>query len=165
MHWRRKWQPLQCSCLENPRVRGAWWAAVSGVAQSRTRLKRLSSSSSSKQACKQPCPGSCVVGHVPYDRELMAFPSLRRSCPGFHVTQDLLPWFVPSLTSSLRRCRLLICFYSFSLKTFYCFLDFLDHILLNSLTFYLSEKVFIFSSRLEVKFVDYRILDCWLFLF
>ena len=37
---------LQCSCLENPRVRGAWWAAIYGVAQSRTRLKRLSSSSS-----------------------------------------------------------------------------------------------------------------------
>ena len=39
--------PLQCSCLENPRDGGAWWAAVSGVAQSRIRLKRLSSSSSS----------------------------------------------------------------------------------------------------------------------
>ena len=38
---------LQCSCLENPRDRGAWWAAVHGVSQSRTRLKRLSSSSSS----------------------------------------------------------------------------------------------------------------------
>ena len=38
--------PLQCSCLENPRDRAAWWAAVYGVAQSRTRLKRLSSSSS-----------------------------------------------------------------------------------------------------------------------
>ena len=37
--------PLQCSCLENPRDEGAWWAAVYGVAQSRTRLKRLSSSS------------------------------------------------------------------------------------------------------------------------
>ena len=37
--------PLQCSCLENPRDGGAWWAAVSGVSQSRTRLKRLSSSS------------------------------------------------------------------------------------------------------------------------
>ena len=37
--------PLQCSCLENPRDRGAWWAAVYGVAQSRTRLKQLSSSS------------------------------------------------------------------------------------------------------------------------
>ena len=39
--------PLQCSCLETPRDGGAWWAAISGVAQSRTRLKRLSSSSSS----------------------------------------------------------------------------------------------------------------------
>ena len=38
--------PLQCSCLENPRDRGAWWAAVYGVAQSWTRLKWLSSSSS-----------------------------------------------------------------------------------------------------------------------
>ncbi|XP_043326275.1 uncharacterized protein LOC122442467 [Cervus canadensis] len=37
--------PLQHSCLENPGDRGAWWAAVCGVAQSRTRLKRLSSSS------------------------------------------------------------------------------------------------------------------------
>ena len=36
--------PLQSSCLENPRDRGAWWAAVYGVAQSRTQLKRLSSS-------------------------------------------------------------------------------------------------------------------------
>ena len=36
--------PLQCSGLENPRDGGAWWAAVYGVAQSRTRLKRLSSS-------------------------------------------------------------------------------------------------------------------------
>ena len=41
--------PLQCSCLENPRDGGAWWAAVYGVAQSRTRLKRLSSSSSSSR--------------------------------------------------------------------------------------------------------------------
>ena len=39
--------PLQCSCLENPRDGGAWWAAVCGVAQSRTWLKWLSSSSSS----------------------------------------------------------------------------------------------------------------------
>ena len=41
--------PLQCSFLENPRDGGAWWAAVYGVTQSRTRLKRLSSSSSSNK--------------------------------------------------------------------------------------------------------------------
>ena len=39
--------PLQCSCLENPRDGGAWWAAIYGIAQSRTLLKWLSSSSSS----------------------------------------------------------------------------------------------------------------------
>ena len=51
LHWRRNGNPLQWSCLENPRDGGAWWAAVYGVAQSRTRLKRLSSSSSS---CRTP---------------------------------------------------------------------------------------------------------------
>ena len=44
MHWEGNGNTLQCSCLENPRDRGAWWAAVYGVAQSWTRLKRLSSS-------------------------------------------------------------------------------------------------------------------------
>ena len=41
---KRNGNPLQCSCLENPRDGGAWWAAIYGVAQSRTRLKWLSSS-------------------------------------------------------------------------------------------------------------------------
>ena len=40
-----KGDPLRCSCLENPVDGGAWWAAVYGAAQSRTQLKRLSSSS------------------------------------------------------------------------------------------------------------------------
>ena len=39
----RNGNPLQCSCLENPRDRGGWWAVIYGVAQSRTRLKWLSS--------------------------------------------------------------------------------------------------------------------------
>ena len=46
MHWRKNGNPLQCSCLENPRGRRAWWADVCGVTQSPTRLKWLSSSSS-----------------------------------------------------------------------------------------------------------------------
>ena len=45
--------PLQCCCLENPRDEGSWWAAVYGAAQSRTRLKRLSSSSSSLDQFKK----------------------------------------------------------------------------------------------------------------
>ena len=53
--------PLQCSCLENPRDGGAWWAAVSGVPQSRTWLKWLSSSSSKHMK-------SCPISYV--SREL-----------------------------------------------------------------------------------------------
>ena len=53
--------PLQCSCLENPRDGGAWWATVDGVAQSRTRLKRLSSSSSKKKLHSFRClPLGCI---------------------------------------------------------------------------------------------------------
>ena len=48
--------PLQCSCLENPRDSRAWWAAVYGVAQSWTRLRRLSSSSSIKRVLIIPYP-------------------------------------------------------------------------------------------------------------
>ena len=44
--------PLRCSCLENPRDGGAWWAAIYRVAQSWTRLERLSSSSSSSFSVK-----------------------------------------------------------------------------------------------------------------
>ena len=47
--------PILCSCLENQRDTGAWWAAVYGVAQSRTKLKQLSSSSS-------PTLGACAGG-------------------------------------------------------------------------------------------------------
>ena len=45
MHWSREWQPTPVFLLENPRDEGAWWNAVYGVTQSRTRLKWLSSSS------------------------------------------------------------------------------------------------------------------------
>ena len=72
---------LQCSsCLENHRDRGAWWAAVSGVAQSRTRLKRLSSSTSSDypggsdgkaSACYVGDPGS-IPGSGKYPEKEMA---------------------------------------------------------------------------------------------
>ena len=54
--------PLQCSCLENPRDGGAWWAAIYGVAQSWTRLKRLSSSSKDqlREFSQQPCEAGKV---------------------------------------------------------------------------------------------------------
>ena len=50
LHIEGNGNPLQRSCLENPREGRAWWAAIYGVAQSRTRLKRLSSSSSSNSS-------------------------------------------------------------------------------------------------------------------
>ena len=53
MHWRRKWQPIPCSCLENPRDGGGWWAAVYGVAQSWTRLKQLSIQSSASSSSSE----------------------------------------------------------------------------------------------------------------
>ena len=67
--------PLQYSCLENPRDGGAWWAAVYGVAQSRTRLKRLSSSSRiSAMICLIPSPRkfseATISDSVPIKRRL-----------------------------------------------------------------------------------------------
>ena len=50
MHWRRKWQPTPVFLPGESQERGAWWATIYGVAQSRTRLKQLSSSSSSSAA-------------------------------------------------------------------------------------------------------------------
>ena len=69
--------PLQCSCLENPRDGGAWWAAVYGVAQSRTRLKRLSSSSSSGQHPKDRWRSSAV--HLSH---------LSIECPGLGMSRQ-----------------------------------------------------------------------------
>ena len=53
--------PLQCSCLENPRDGGGWWAAIYGVVQSGTRLKRLSSSSREIESIGCVCVCVCVL--------------------------------------------------------------------------------------------------------
>ena len=57
--------PLQCSCLENPRDGRAWWAAIYGVAQSRTWLKRLSSSSNTLM---------CYITHPPVLGQFQGWP-------------------------------------------------------------------------------------------
>ena len=62
----RNGNPLECSCLENPRDSGAWWAAVYGVAQSRTRLKQLSSSSSSQSMAPH---SSTLAWKIPWTEE------------------------------------------------------------------------------------------------
>ena len=73
--------PLQCSCLENPRDGEAWWASVYGVAQSRTRLKQLSSSSSSSNwefrphragGSHHPCALSEFLIHRSHEHNRMA---------------------------------------------------------------------------------------------
>ena len=53
--------PLQCSCLENTRDGRAWWAALYGVTQGWTRLKRLSSSSSSNIEISVPFSAACTL--------------------------------------------------------------------------------------------------------
>ena len=73
--------PLQCSCLENLRDGAAWWAAVYGVAQSRTRLKRLSSSSSSNSVYLMAFPSHSVVNNPP---------AMQR--PGFDLEVGKMPW-------------------------------------------------------------------------
>ena len=67
--------PLQCSCLENPRDGGAWWAAVYGVTWSWTRLKQLSSSSSKARMLKWfaiplSC-GPCFVRTLHHDSSIL----------------------------------------------------------------------------------------------
>ena len=61
--------PLQCSCLENPRDGGAWWAAVYGITQSRTRLKRLSSSSSMALEKAMAPHSSTLAWKIPWTEE------------------------------------------------------------------------------------------------
>ena len=80
--------PFQCSCLENPRDGGAWWAAVYGVTQSRTRLKWLSSSSSSSS--KGACQVVLVVKNLPTKagdaRDACLIPGSGRSLVGENGT-------------------------------------------------------------------------------
>ena len=77
--------PLQSSCLENPKDEGAWWASDYGVAQSRTRLKRLSSSSSRKQVQRLMVINPCCR---PCDRDqglspaILGAPGERQAVPG-----------------------------------------------------------------------------------
>ena len=78
--------PLQCSCLEKPRDRGAWWAAVYGVAQSRTRLKQLSSS---RRSCFAIELGDTVVKNLPANA---GGARNADSIPGSATLSSILAW-------------------------------------------------------------------------
>ena len=122
--------PLQCSCLENPRDGGAWWAAVYGVTQSRTQLKLLSSNSSSMPTL----PQSGTVQGQERPPWPMVFPTreseseVAQSCPTLHDPMDcslpgssvhgifqarVLEW--GAITFSVVSCLLLLLLSHFSL--------------------------------------------------
>ena len=83
--------PLQCSCLENPRDSRAWWAAVYEVAQSRTRLKRLSSSSSiSKIVSIQRVINMQIINEISYI--LVLFLILEETLSVSHRWEQCLLW-------------------------------------------------------------------------
>ena len=78
--------PLQCSCLENPRYGGALWAAISGVAQSRTRLKQLSCCCLAARHCSllKVQPGDSL-----YQSLVNIGVQLSLMCPNFHHLRHL----------------------------------------------------------------------------
>ena len=85
--------PLQCSCLENPRDMEAWWAAVYGVAQSWTRLKRFSSRMASLEASLV----AQIVKNLPAMRETWV-QSLGWEDPleeGMAIPSNILAWRIP----------------------------------------------------------------------
>ena len=84
--------PLHCSCLENPRDSGAWWAAVYGVEQSWTQLKRLSSS-----CVHGSFPGGSEVKNLPANAgDLGGIPGLGRSPgEGNGNHSSILAWEIP----------------------------------------------------------------------
>ena len=81
--------PLQCSCLENPRDVGAWWAAIYGVAQGQTRLKRLSSSSSRRLWNKE------ILMHIMRQLKVPQTASHVWSCEQFIRLAQLPPTTTP----------------------------------------------------------------------
>ena len=102
--------PLQCSCLENPRDQGAWWAAVYGVAQSQTQLKRLSSSSSSYSTFLLFCswlmlPNPTLKLQLQVSKDLVCFiqpvPSAPSSAPGIQK----IGWMNQRAMYDVRGCR------------------------------------------------------------
>ena len=86
--------PLQCSCLENPRDGEAWWAAVYGVSQSQTRLKQLSSSSSRSRPSWICCERTTKLHWPQTKHALLSKSKVSKSFSGAPSSHPPLPLFV-----------------------------------------------------------------------
>ena len=82
--------PLQCSCLENPRGRGAWWAAVYGVAQSRHHWSNLAAAAAAPSL-------SLLYTHVYRAKEFTVFPM--GLCLSIYIIHPIRVWGSPHPTS------------------------------------------------------------------
>ena len=92
MHWRRKWRPTPVFFPGESQERGAGWAAVCGVTQSQTRLKRLSSSSSGCAGRQNPEPGAKITYNFPSGPSLGAFePRVVKFLVASHQTASCFP--------------------------------------------------------------------------
>ena len=101
--------PLQFSCLENPRNGGPWWAAIYGVAQSWTQVKQLSSSSNPNPRAQQICGHRWGV-FSPYKCPHISFHPLISGNPGKFINNCLLQGDM-------------LCFHEGMLSSCYCFYD------------------------------------------
>ena len=136
--------PLQCSCLESPRDGGAWWEAVYGVAQSRTGLKRLSSSSSSSiysfPLVRYSCPLSAGVRHALLCLMVYSWCISRERCTPRPPTPlpSCSPLSLPFCTSAFFWLPLFFCKASFFFFFFDVFLQYMQHLCLFSLCLNIS---------------------------
>ena len=114
-----KGNPLQCSCLENPRDGGAWWAAIYGVAQSQTRLKWLSISMVAQMVQNLPAMLETWAWSQSWEDHWLPTPVFwPGECHGQRSLASYNPW--ASLTISCHCCKTIV----FSLNNRYSYLRF-----------------------------------------
>ena len=109
--------PLQCSCLENPRDGGAWWAAIYGVAQSQTRLKRLSSSSMQIMQLKPKCQSGTACSPVSNDELFIHCLGYKVACAVGQTRKQMPALLNVAFLLSIRKMLLLLCHHCWNLET------------------------------------------------
>ena len=152
MHWRRKWQPTPGFLPGEPRDGEAWWAAVYGVARNRTRLKRLSSSSSSRASQR-------AVKNLAECRRRGLYPWVRKIpwrstwqptpvfLPGEFHGQKILVGYSPwgckesDMTEHSTRTHTHVCTHIYGKKT--------NRIQLQTVQSLFNDEIFAFNSKLH----------------